>query len=465
METPLETLRQEALTALARGDARGAFSRFRQALEYPGAPELARPGPWRQALDTLAALCAAIAGEPLAELVREARDDDTQALCDLGFELMEHRLYGIAATVLRRGHQLEPRSHLLFVRLGSALTNQGLHAEAIRHLRGAPGAAEQNHLSRYLLAFNLLMTGDLEATRALLPGLPALRDRHEDGQDVDPSDADAERSLEEMVARADAVRDVTPLHTRDLRGWHFALTGGVLLHLSPYGFDEGMNGRYAYVSDSEERCREGIHRVAEVLRAAELTPPRVFVLPERSSAILAHATAQVLGLPAVPWPAEGSTEPGLVVAYALDELEPSVLETLAAHHPGQLLWCHALCWTEPEPRCALSTPNSSGATSPEAQGAPARARARNADRGPPVACPCARTLTAGFWRGPWSPELGPGPGGGHSVHHSRIVPTISGLRSGHLQLRCWLNAINGMHDGPHERRQNRRRSLDTRIAT
>jgi hypothetical protein len=45
---------------------------------------------------------------------------------------------------------------------------------------------------------------------------------------------------------------VTSLDRQDLRGWHYVLTGGVLGSLSPYGFDVGMTGRWAYVSDSVE---------------------------------------------------------------------------------------------------------------------------------------------------------------------------------------------------------------------
>jgi len=47
---------------------------------------------------------------------------------------------------------------------------------------------------------------------------------------------------------------VTSLDRQDLRGWHYVLTGGILASLSPYGFDDGMTGRWAYLSDSVSRC-------------------------------------------------------------------------------------------------------------------------------------------------------------------------------------------------------------------
>ena len=58
-----------------------------------------------------------------------------------------------------------------------------------------------------------------------------------------------------MLARADIARAVTPLDHQDLRGWHYVLTGGILAGLSPYGFDAGMTGRWAYVNDSMDAAR------------------------------------------------------------------------------------------------------------------------------------------------------------------------------------------------------------------
>src|SRR5258708_13714115 len=113
-----------------------------------------------------------------------------------------------------------------------------------------------------------------------------------------------------MLKRAGCLFGIKLTDRRDLRGWHFVLTGGLLLHLSPHGFDEGMNGRYAFVQDSGALCLEGIQRLRAVLDTLKCTVPRVFELPERSSAILAHAVAQLLHCPLVPWPEIGSTQEG-----------------------------------------------------------------------------------------------------------------------------------------------------------
>jgi hypothetical protein len=156
-------------------------------------------------------------------------------------------------------------------------------------------------------------------------------------------------ALAGMLERAGALQGVAPLDARDLRGWHFVVTGGLLLHISPFGLDEGMNGRYAYTQDSEARCLEGIRRAGAALSAWKLSPPRVFVLPDRASAALARAAAAVLGLPEAPWPEGGTPEPGLIVAYDLRRLDGEVLQSLKDHRPGQILFAHAACWTEEPP--------------------------------------------------------------------------------------------------------------------
>jgi len=165
------------------------------------------------------------------------------------------------------------------------------------------------------------------------------------------------KRIEGMLARADAVRGVSSLDTRDLRGWHFVLNGAILLHISPFGFDEGMHGRYAYTQDSAELCLEGIRRLSVALEAMDLHPPRVFVVTERESSILGRAMAKVLKLPTAAWhhDADGNGAPeeaGLIVVYDLSTLQRPTLVSLSNHRPGQILFAHASCWTEDPPFAA-----------------------------------------------------------------------------------------------------------------
>ncbi|MBX6766774.1 MAG: hypothetical protein IRY90_06430 [Actinomadura rubrobrunea] len=155
--------------------------------------------------------------------------------------------------------------------------------------------------------------------------------------------------LARMLGWARAVRAVSPLDTRDLRGWHFVLTGGVLATLSPFGFDDGMTGRYAYMGDGYATCRRSLDRLRLILAAAGREPTAVGLLPDRSSRILGLAAAEVLGLPAEPFdPARPDV---LVVAYDLNEtdLDEAAARGLWEPPPGQVLFEHATCWTDPPP--------------------------------------------------------------------------------------------------------------------
>ena len=354
MDETYDSRRVQALEALIAQEPRKAFGLFRPVLRHPGAPELNDRARWAEAWEVFARIAAAISGEQLAAIVRSAahHPDDAQALYDLGYQLIEQSLHDLAATVLTRANACAPGQVGILEELVTAFEGMGTHFEAVRVLQGVPKLVEEHFMLRYLLAFNALMSGDLDEPRRLLPRLAVLC--------TPPPDAPAEKVLfletlvgriREFLARADAVRAVTPLDFKDLRGWQFVITGSVLLHLSPYGFDEGMTGRYAFLQDSEQTCLEGIQRVQAVLTQTGRTPPRVFILPDRDSAILGHATARVLGLPAEPWPEGGSNAPGLVVTYDLSRLEPELLAQLQPHRPGQVLWSHALPWTE-QPRFA-----------------------------------------------------------------------------------------------------------------
>ncbi len=340
MEESYEAVKTQALDALVGEEPRVAFRRFRSALDYPGL--LDSTARWTDAMEVFARIAQAIAGDRFAGLVRHAarEPDDVRLLYELGYELIDQGLHGIAATVLARAQERAPADERVLTELVWALEKDGRHEEACRYLLANPDLQERSFLCRYLLAFNRLMTGDLEEPRKLLPSLRS----SEEFDHVQMT-----RSVEGMIARADAVRAVTPLDRHDLRGWHLVITGSFLLHLSPYGANEGMNGRYAYTQDSEANCREAIERMRTTLGTLALAPPRVYALADRASQILADATAHALGLPVEPWPEGGTSAPGLVVAYDLGGQENVVLHTLRNHQPGQLLWSHASCWTQDHP--------------------------------------------------------------------------------------------------------------------
>lgn len=339
-EPSYQARRASALALLSAGDADGAFRELRWALWYP------RPVPTDELVDALGVLArifAALGHRELAERAAHASVDplDPDGLYDLGYQLVEEGLPGIAATVLLRCLALVPGSEQVVTELVAALEQLLAYRDARRMLDAHPALLEQSFLCRYLRAFNAAMSGDLATTRADLARLAP----------AEPVQETMAARIAAMVARAERAAG-RPLDDRDLRGWHYVLTGGLLTHLSPHGFDEGMHGRYAWLQDSLALVRLGLERLRAVLAAWAVTPPCVYALPGRDHEAVGEAAARVLGLPLQPWPAVGVPAPGLVVAYDLGAVAGRELERLSERRAGQVLFAHATGWTEDGPLAA-----------------------------------------------------------------------------------------------------------------
>jgi hypothetical protein len=324
---------------LEEGDPRGAFDALRPLLARPRALGL-EPAALERVLGVFARIAAELGSEDLAEQVERAQTelDDPETLFALGYALVEHHVGGLAAAALFCADAVAPATPAIIGELCAALEATGDNREALCVLEERREVVEASFHFRYLRVFNALLAGDVGCAERHFDALGAL---DEDGQ------APMRERLAGMLRRAHRVRDLSGLGPRDLRGWHFAITGGLVTHLSPHGLDAGMNGRYAFVQDSFALCREGLERLALCVEALELAPSRVLAMPDRSSQILARAAAERLGLGLASWSPNAGA--GLVVAYDLAAIEASRLHALVEHRPGQHLFAHALCFTSPPP--------------------------------------------------------------------------------------------------------------------
>jgi len=323
---------------LAAGDDRAAFDQLRAALGWPAgkaipAAELPR---W---LALVAQLATRRGAAPLAELAAAAvRDPDSpDRLYDLGYALIDAGAPAIAAAVLWRCLALVGDSEEVVCELVSALESALAYPDALAVLDDHAALRSRSFLCRYLHAFNAAMSGRLDVTRA---GLPALL-----------PDSDETTGLCDTIRgicdRADRVAGACPLDGRDLRGWHHVLTGGLVIHQSPYGFDEPMHGRYAWLADSLPRIATGLDRLAGLI--APLGLPCIYAPPGRDHEIIARAAGQRLGMPVAPWPAVGTPAPGLVVMYDLAQLPDGEVARLIQRRPDQIVFAHASPWTVDSP--------------------------------------------------------------------------------------------------------------------
>ena len=261
---------------------------------------------------------------------------NARALYDFGYACIERGVSYLAVRPLARALELAPDATQVLGELVVALENDGRHARAVTVLEEHEPVLRW--ANRFQYVYNALMAGDLEKAADGFGRLP----RPEDATWIP-----AREKVRRMLARADIARTVTSLDRKDLRGWQYVLAGGVLESISPYGFDKGMTGRWAYLSDSVESCAAGLRRLSLILDAAGAAPESVALLPDRSSRILGTAVAATLSLPATDFEPAKPAAHSLVVAYDLTRTDPDIVVALRERADGQVLYERATCWTDP----------------------------------------------------------------------------------------------------------------------
>lgn len=343
-ETTAEEVLGQARSAIAAGDQDAALTALRRLLGYPHGDVPMTDDVWRSGI---AALRDFVALHPdldrLLQVIDMALPDsrDLSVLYSLGYELIEVGLNRIAATALIRANRIGPGHEKIITELCTALEHIGLHSEAVSFLEEARAIGVDGMFPTYLLGFNAFLAGDANRTREALAQLDV-------GEDE--SLAVLPRRLEGFVERHQRIAAVSALDSDDLRGWTYAVSGSLVTHVSPHGF-EVMRGRYAMVQDSEAAIHEGIQRLALVLEAWQFAPAAVCFTPDRSSEILGHAIAQHLGRPLQPFGLDPS--PGkLIVTYDFSEVDQNILQSLLQRGPNEVLFTHAMPWVNDYPLSA-----------------------------------------------------------------------------------------------------------------
>jgi hypothetical protein len=287
--------RGEAEAALAAGAPERAVAILAAALGYPA---ILDPAALAASLGVLARAMVALGHTAIAEHAAQASltPGDADAYYQLGYELIEVELTGLAATVLTRGLVLAPGEPAMVTELVSALERELAYADARAVLEAHPELIERDCLCGYLTAWNAIMSGDVAAAEARVPRLIP----------TEPAHHVMIARLRGMLARAAVVRSGGGLGPRDLRGWHYVTTGGLLLERSPYGLDQPMHGRYAYLNDAPALVARGLDGLVGVLARWGLAPPCVFAAPGPGHAAIAAAAAARLGVAVAPWPTVGA---------------------------------------------------------------------------------------------------------------------------------------------------------------
>ena len=319
---------KEAENYLDENAAAYALQVIRESLRYPGQIESA------DELKTLMVLMARCFGEFGDENLQQtcvalSQDSaNTDALYQLGFELVSAQYPDLASAVLSYALRESPQDIRILYELTASLEMQGLYEIALKYLKDSNTEA---FLARYLMAFNTLMTGDIAESKKITATLTA---------DSESSNYKLNR-LRNIFARIEAVDGVTPLDNSDYRGWHFILTGGLLLHFPDP--TENSYGQYEYLEDSESLCKEGIYRLCSIFDVWEMVIPRILSFDNPESHRLGLAFSYMLGIPekkvVIP------DEAGLLVIYDHSNIIPEVMDIISKHKSGSQVYCHASQFT------------------------------------------------------------------------------------------------------------------------
>ena len=331
---------REALLLLNDNDPESAFRRLRFVFSDRGIAQ--DPDRLFEAIGLLARIGARMLDERFSTPLEAAVAEPTSvsALFDAGYSAFEYGLFDVSVCLLSRAHALAPGQEKVVSELVAALEESGDNLAACQVLQAEADLLKRSFLCRYLLAFNAILAANLPLARATFEKL---------GAPEDETSSFLAGRIRAMLNRVDALLPLAGLTDKDLRGWHFVSTGGALLHLSPYGYDEGMQGRYAFTQDSFARCRHTLLLLMKLVEAWGLEPERILAPADRDSRILATAASRLFQLPLHDYGAAAG--PGLIVAFDLSALSETTPRDLLFHRPGQVLFAHACCWTDP-PACA-----------------------------------------------------------------------------------------------------------------
>lgn len=342
-EGGVEALLEDCEASLEAGEEREAFQKLRAI--FRDREGLREDESWLWALSILQNFAEARGLDKLATKVAELSMDRSDELLhyELAYEFYEQRLHDLAVYFLSEVNDRSPGQARIVQELATNYEALFAFSKARDLLAENPDLIESVPMSAYLYGFHSVMCAEVEDARGVLPRLFKVEDA---------TTQYLAKALEGMVARYDALKGACSLSRQDLRGWHFVLNGSILTTLSPFGFQAGMNGRYAYIQDSYQQCRESLQALRLVLETADLEIDQVLHFSDKSSQVLATALSEELGKPLKSWTEldEGGDSRALLVSYDLNDLSSrEEFDFISEHRRGLVLWSHANNWVEPFP--------------------------------------------------------------------------------------------------------------------
>lgn len=264
--------------------------------------------------------------------------NDIQGLYDFAVMLGLNGHFRFAACIALRLRTLYRPDRKVSEMLIHFLVQEFRFEDALNWARADCPQFRECYYLQYLFGFSALMCAHLDEAYSACRFM-------QEAVTADEEDMQLMHAFQGMLCRVKEIECATSLSMQDLRGWHYVITGGLLLDTSPP--DHDMNGRYSILinEDIYSFLRLGLERLKIATELLQIRSSRILLPAEPGSRALGLAAAQVLDWPVETW--DGAIQEGMVVAVNPYDLDETGSKTLSEHHSGQLFYCHSECWTRP----------------------------------------------------------------------------------------------------------------------
>jgi tetratricopeptide (TPR) repeat protein len=298
---------------------------------------LAKPGDGKTVC-LLAELMKELDQAELAELMQnlslsmEAGNADPQLHFEVGFRLIDLRLFELAAMNLERSAEAFPKESVIHYELGYALMSSRRFEQAISSFERARSGGDDFDTLLNLAVCNVCLRRS-ERAKDLLKSMPAMCEEDEQRREME--------RLNMVIKRLDRFADKKQLSVRD---WMFIQYGSVLLRQSP---DKDSGGRFAQVLNDYSDLALVCLSLLATLQTLEVQIDEVEYYSHVSKP-LAETLGELLGVPVNLY--RGPALEGralLVMAWAGDIVGPH--KSFMANDPQRVLFAYGLSTLEPLP--------------------------------------------------------------------------------------------------------------------
>ena len=299
-----------------------------------------------------------IGWEDEANLFRDVIDtfNEARTFHRLGHHFFDQGDTRLAIPFLERAVQLDPDQAETLTTLAISLGSVGRLSDSRAILQKHP-QLDQQFWPYFEFIYSSFLLGHLDQAKE---GLARIRDREPEYRETVNREElnEYETSIDRLEGGIRRYRNLTGRNDRSIRDWHYIQYGAVVVDLLDDRFQEGAfevaGGRFAGFWADASMLLGTLLSLRWMLEVLDLDVDRILHAPDRDSAILARILGNLLERPYAPLEGSASREDSLVVVAS--SLALNEMNALLEREPGEVLYCHHLCW----PQDCLVVPDLTG---------------------------------------------------------------------------------------------------------